>query len=95
MSILLVYSCNLGQTNLNCSVCDSDVLNVLKSSGENPQVQIEAQPLESCSLGRTDLNCSACDFDFVKSSGENPQVQRKTQAPESCSLGRTDLNCIT
>ena len=95
MLILLVYLCNLGQTDLNCNVCDLDVLNVLNSSGENPQVRREAQALESCSLGRTDLNCSACDFDFVKSSGENPQVQRKTQAHESCTLGRTDLNCIT
>ena len=65
MSILLVYLCNLGRTDLICSACD---LNVLKSSAENPQVQGETQAIESCSLGRTALNCSACDLDFVKSS---------------------------
>ena len=54
MAILLVYLCNLGRTNLNCSACDLDFL---RSSGENPQVQSESQVLESCSLGQTDLNC--------------------------------------
>ena len=92
MSILLVYLCNLGQTDLNCSARDLDVL---KSSTESPQVQRKTQANESCSLGWTDLNCSAPNLDFVKSFGENPQVQRKIQALESCSLGRTDLNCIT
>ena len=54
MSILLVYLCNLGRTDLNCSAWDLDFL---KSSGENPQVQRKTQAHESCSLGRSDLNC--------------------------------------
>ena len=54
MSILLVYLCNLGRTDLNCIACDLDFV---KSFGENPQLQRKTQVLESCSLGRSDLNC--------------------------------------
>ena len=54
MSILFVYLCNLGRTDLNCSAPDLDFV---KSFGENPQVQRKTQALESFSLGRSDLNC--------------------------------------
>ena len=50
MSILMVYLCNLGLSNLNCSACELDFL---KLSGENQQVQRKSRALKSYSLRRS------------------------------------------